>query len=207
MDAADMLATGAAVLLDVRPASDFEASHPQGATSVPLFRVMELATSAGGGVGKLLKFAACMANGVQPTGEGAWPPRNPVLRCLGRRRRELAQRARGASRRVLDPAELDPGFVEGVRAAAASGKKVLFACESGGSLSPTVNFSTGKASRSLKAAWKAASEGAVDYGQILHVELGVLGWYQSGLPMRGEGDFNAAAARGKTPNAAPTPRP
>ena len=98
--------------------------------------------------------------------------------------------------------------MEGVRAAAASGKKVLFACESGGSLSPTVNFSTsGKASRSLKAAWKAASEGAVDYGQILHVELGVLGWYQSGLPMRGEGDFNAAAARGKTPNAAPTPRP
>ena len=48
-------------------------------------------------------------------------------------------------------APLDPNtqFVQEV-AAAAGGKGVIFACEAGGTMRPTVNFAQGKASRSLQ---------------------------------------------------------
>jgi hypothetical protein len=50
----------------------------------------------------------------------------------------------------VDPIEANPEFMREVAALAAAGKGVIFACEVGGTMKPSVNFSEGKASRSLQ---------------------------------------------------------
>lgn len=47
-------------------------------------------------------------------------------------------------------------------------------CEAGGTLKPSVNFMTGKTSRSLKAAYRVLTEG--DAPGIAHLEGGMYGW-------------------------------
>jgi rhodanese-related sulfurtransferase len=64
-EAARMVDAGEAVLLDVRMADAHEEAHPAGAASVPAFRAIKPAD--GGGFGRLVKLAVCMANGVAAT--------------------------------------------------------------------------------------------------------------------------------------------
>lgn len=83
--------------------------------------------------------------------------------------------------------------------AAESGKKaVILACEAGGSMMATSTFPTGKASRSLKAAWKLLHTKTLPVEKVYHLEGGVIGWYQAGFPMNGEYDTSKAY---NTPNA------
>jgi hypothetical protein len=50
----------------------------------------------------------------------------------------------------------------------------------------------GKPSRSLQAAWKLISEGNLAAGDVAHLERGLYGWYQAGLPIDGECAGSAA---------------
>ncbi len=50
--------------------------------------------------------------------------------------------------------------------------------KAGGTLRPSVNFSEGKASRSLQACYKALAEGG--HTKVKHLERGIFGWYQVG---------------------------
>ena len=84
--------------------------------------------------------------------------------------------------------------------ATAGDKIVILACEAGGSSSATSTFPTGKASRSLKAAWKLLHNGTLPVERVLHLDGGVLAWYKAGLQMEGEYDASKA---GRTPNAVP----
>lgn len=111
--AAEMLESGQAVLLDVRLEEDHAEAHPKGAISVPAFRVIKMGQ---GGLSSMLKAVLMQANGVTPT-------------------------------------ETHPEFVDRARQVAAAGKTIIVACEAGGSLESSPSFPTGKASRSLKAAW------------------------------------------------------
>lgn len=88
---------------------------------------------------------------------------------------------------ICPPLQYNPRFLEQVAAAAAGGKAVILACEAGGTLTSSANFATGKASRSLKAAWKvgawvggggAAWQGGVREGRRDGERLALL----SGLP-------------------------
>ena len=62
-DAFDAVELGRAVLIDCRPAEDFEKAHPRGAVHVPAFVVMESPSSPG----EWAKWLACKANGVTCT--------------------------------------------------------------------------------------------------------------------------------------------
>ncbi|GBF99753.1 hypothetical protein Rsub_12528 [Raphidocelis subcapitata] len=97
----------------------------------------------------------------------------------------------------VDPIEANPEFVREVAALAASGKGVIFACEAGGTMKPSVNFSEGKASRSLQACYKALAQAGAS--KVKHLERGVFGWYQAELPFTGPytpelGRFPSAAS-------------
>lgn len=90
----------------------------------------------------------------------------------------------------------NPEFTAQVAAAAADGKAVILACEAGGSITASTSFATGKASRSLKAAWRVLYTQILPADKVMHLEGGVVAWYQAGLPMVGE--YNASNAY-KTP--------
>ena len=91
----------------------------------------------------------------------------------------------------------NPDLCSTAAAAAGADKAVIIACEAGGSSAATASFPTGKASRSLKAAWKLLHTGTLPAGRVYHQDGGVLAWYKSGLPMTGEYD---SAKAWNTPN-------
>eukprot|EP00879_Flechtneria_rotunda_P025443 GHRR01027040.1.p2 GENE.GHRR01027040.1~~GHRR01027040.1.p2 ORF type:complete len:144 (+),score=30.93 GHRR01027040.1:794-1225(+) len=70
--------------------------------------------------------------------------------------------------------------------AAAGGKKLITMCEAGGTMRQTVNFPTGKSSRSLQASYKLIKEGGLSADDVVHLERGVYGWYQASLPIVGQ---------------------
>jgi hypothetical protein len=59
-----------------------------------------------------------------------------------------------------DPIEPNPEFVLQVSKATEGGKGVIFACEAGGTMKPSVNFADGKASRSLQVRARCSSAAA-----------------------------------------------
>lgn len=99
----------------------------------------------------------------------------------------------------VTPVEENDEFLDDVRRVT-GGKGAIFACEAGGTMRPTPNFPAGKASRSLKGAWKVLAADAVS--EALHLDGGVYGWYQAGLPMVGDYDKSNL---GRTPNATVEP--
>jgi len=99
----------------------------------------------------------------------------------------------------VTPTEPNPDFGNATKAAVAgSDKAVIVACEAGGSSLATSTFPTGKPSRSLKAAWRLLHTGTLPADRMYHLDGGVLGWYNAGLPM--EGEYDTARAF-KSPNA------
>jgi len=92
----------------------------------------------------------------------------------------------------------NPDFIAAAKNAAGSDKAVIVACEAGGSSAATGTWKSGKASRSLKAAWKLLATDTLSADRVYHLESGVLGWYMAGMPMSGE--YNSARAF-KSPNA------
>jgi len=100
------------------------------------------------------------------------------------------------------PIEPNPKFSEQLRELAAAGKGIITVCESGGTMTSSVNFPQGKASRSLQAAYRALRENITD--KVAQLERGVYGWYMADLPMEGEykpdiGRTPMAAAEAKFP--------
>ncbi|KIZ02864.1 hypothetical protein MNEG_5098 [Monoraphidium neglectum] len=83
----------------------------------------------------------------------------------------------------VDPIEPNLEFVQQVVKVTEGGKGVIFACEAGGTLRPSINFPAGKASRSLQAVYKALVEGGPS--RVKHLDRGVYGWFQAGLPFDG----------------------
>ncbi|PSC70446.1 rhodanese-like domain-containing chloroplastic [Micractinium conductrix] len=81
-----------------------------------------------------------------------------------------------------------------IAAAAGEDKKVIVACEAGGTLVSSVHFPQGKVSRSLKAAWKVIDSGALPAGRVLHLEGGVFSWFRAGMPMAGDQQSPGRAA-------------
>lgn len=63
-EAASLLESGQAVLLDVRLEGDHEEAHPKGAISAPAFRVIKMGQA---GFSSMLKAVLMQANGVTPT--------------------------------------------------------------------------------------------------------------------------------------------
>ncbi|KAI3426298.1 hypothetical protein D9Q98_008671 [Chlorella vulgaris] len=109
----------------------------------------------------------------------------------------LACKANGVT-----PTKPNPDLPALIAKAAAGDKAVILACEAGGTLEPSVNFPTGKVSRSLKAAWKVVTNDALPASRVKHLEGGVFRWNAAGLPMVGEYDASNA---GKTPASAERP--
>eukprot|EP00798_Chlamydomonas_sp_ICE-L_P007495 gene7495-641_t len=92
----------------------------------------------------------------------------------------------------VTPIELNENFMEQLKEASKGDKGVIVACEAGGTLRPSTNFSMGKASRALK-------EGGMVNAK--HLDRGLYGWYQADLPFNG--DYRPEM--GRTPNAAQDP--
>lgn len=88
----------------------------------------------------------------------------------------------------VTPTEANPDFPTLAKEIAGSSKKLILACEQGGSLTPTTTFPTGKVSRSLKAAWRLIFNEALEAERVLHLDGGIKGWVQAGLPMIDERD-------------------
>eukprot|EP00199_Chlamydomonas_sp_CCMP681_P005500 CAMPEP_0119105680 /NCGR_PEP_ID=MMETSP1180-20130426/3583_1 /TAXON_ID=3052 ORGANISM="Chlamydomonas cf sp, Strain CCMP681" /NCGR_SAMPLE_ID=MMETSP1180 /ASSEMBLY_ACC=CAM_ASM_000741 /LENGTH=243 /DNA_ID=CAMNT_0007090803 /DNA_START=57 /DNA_END=788 /DNA_ORIENTATION=- len=98
--------------------------------------------------------------------------------------------------------EPNPDFTEQLRQASMQGKRgIITFCEAGGTLKPSTNFPFGKPSRSLQAAYRALAEGVTS--EVLHLERGVYGWYQSDLDFEGTGEYKPDI--GRTPSAAAEP--
>lgn len=99
----------------------------------------------------------------------------------------------------VKPVEENTEFLEDL-SRVSNGKGVILMCEAGGTTKPSPNFAAGKASRSLKAAWKAVTAGGMP---VKHMSGGVYGWYSADLPMFGDYDKSNL---GRTPNAAVEPK-
>lgn len=103
----------------------------------------------------------------------------------------------------VDPIDPNPNFGEQVDKLTEGGRKgLIFACEAGGTMRPSVNFPEGKASRSLQACYKAMEERGVS--RVKHLERGLFGWYQADLPFTGDytpeiGRFPSAAGEPVVP--------
>lgn len=66
--ALDMMNSGEAVLVDVRPKESYAEGHCKGAMNVPAFRVINMGDEQqGGGLTSMLRFAVMKFNGVTPT--------------------------------------------------------------------------------------------------------------------------------------------
>jgi hypothetical protein len=98
----------------------------------------------------------------------------------------------------VTPTEPNPDFLSQIKAAAGDDKAVILACEAGGTTDTYAGFPSGKASRSLKAAWRVLHYEAKAADQVYHLSTGVLGWYQAGLAFEGEYDPSKAY---RSPNA------
>lgn len=83
----------------------------------------------------------------------------------------------------VTPTEANPEFPDLAKGAAEGDKMLILVCEQGGSLAPTTTFPTGKVSRSLKAAWRLIYNGALPAEKVMHMEGGVRGWRDAGLPI------------------------
>lgn len=144
-EAAELLQTGDWVLLDVRRPDQHEEAHPEGALSVPMYRLLDMGKP---DFAKMMKAVAYAFNGVK---------------------------AIDSNNNFTNEA-----------VAAAPGKRFITMCEAGGTMKPTVNFPEGKASRSLQAAFKLMSEAGFSADDVVHLERGLYGWYQAGLPIKGD---------------------
>ncbi|GAX75789.1 hypothetical protein CEUSTIGMA_g3232.t1 [Chlamydomonas eustigma] len=100
----------------------------------------------------------------------------------------------------VKPIEPNPNIVQQLQEASEGGKKgLIMLCEAGGTMKPSVNFPQGKASRSLVASYRAYNEAGLT--NIMHLNRGLYGWFQAGLPFEGEYKPDV----GRTPNAASEP--
>ena len=127
--------------MDVRPKQIYEKSHPEGAKHAALFRKFDITKSS---FTSILRATALALNGVEAVEPN---PEFGEILC------EL-QAGCLACRRHLACAHQLPRMCAAVQdliAAAEGSKKVILACEAGGSLVPTTSFQYGKESRSLKA--------------------------------------------------------
>ena len=96
----------------------------------------------------------------------------------------------------VTPVKKNDDFMVDAKKASENGKKgLIFYCEAGGTLKPSMNFMYGKQSRSLQAMHEAMKAGL----KVGHLDGGIYSWYQEGLPMVGEYDEKNV---GRTPNAA-----
>lgn len=84
----------------------------------------------------------------------------------------------------------NPDFAAEVRAAkeAAGAKGVIFCCAYGGTLSASVNFPDGQASRSLLAVAKMVMEEGETAAGITHLRGGTPSWFRDGFPGEGEAE-------------------
>jgi len=65
--AKEMVESGKALLVDVRPPQSFEEKRAKGSVNVPAFRVIDVQADQGGGLTSMLRFAVMKFNGVTPT--------------------------------------------------------------------------------------------------------------------------------------------
>ena len=165
------------VLVDVRPAADYNKAHPEGAVNVQLFQRTNFAKPS---FASYLRAAALMANGVTPVRPFIpaprlaphWSPCFPELRVRARQAvchclSAIMQTDKGDSvsapsapsglhARRADAAgcaaqiEQNPDFVAEMAAAGGGAPGVILACEAGGVLDTSSSFPFGKESRSLK---------------------------------------------------------
>lgn len=94
----------------------------------------------------------------------------------------------------------NPDFVAEVRAAMAKAKAkgVIFCCAYGGTLTGSVNFPDGQASRSLLAVAKLVMEEKETAATVAHLRGGTPAWFKDGFP--GEGaDAEWDPKRGRMP--------
>jgi len=166
------------VLVDVRPAADYDKAHPEGAVNVQLFQRTNFAKPS---FASYLRAAALMANGVTPVRPFIPAPRlashwshcftelrvrarQNVCHCLYAKKQTdkadsvpapsapsglHARRAEAAG--CAAQIEQNPDFVTELAAAGGGGAPgVILACEAGGVLDPSSSFPFGKESRSLK---------------------------------------------------------
>lgn len=188
-EAAAMVEAGEAILLDVRLEEAHEEAHPEGAINAPAFRIIKNGDAAGGGgFSRVLKSLVLRVNGVTPTEVCLYVCQFSVTGIIWH-----------GCFTNNNCAQMHPEFPSMASMAAENGKKsVILACEAGGSMAATSTFPTGKASRSLKAAWKLLHTKTLPAEKVYHLEGGVIGWYQAGYPMNGDYDVTKAY---NTPNA------
>ena len=129
--------------MDVRPKHIYEKAHPVGAKNAALFRkfdVMNKPSFTG-----ILRATALALNGVEAVEPNPdFGEAGNLAVCL-RRGCPEAYAARRASY-----ARPSCSAVQEIVAAAGGKKKVIVACEAGGTLVPSASFQYGKESRSLK---------------------------------------------------------
>ena len=184
-EVAAAVAAGKAVVLDVRPRKKSSAATPAGALAVALYDAPDFSRP---------RCERGRAMGVVVGGgRGRRPTPSPLPSV------SMLLKAALLASMGVSPIEMCPTFaadVEAVLATAGAGGKTVFTlCETGGTLSPTVTFATGKSSRSLQAAFKLL-EGGKGVGGVGHVDGGLLAWAAAGLPVDGEYDGRDA---GRTP--------
>jgi rhodanese-related sulfurtransferase len=84
----------------------------------------------------------------------------------------------------VNPVEMSKEFDEDIKKFTDEGKGLIMMCEAGGTMRPSVNFSIGKSSRSLQAAFRAMNLGNI--GKVAHADRGLYGWFQADLPIQGD---------------------
>eukprot|EP00271_Cylindrocystis_brebissonii_P019449 TRINITY_DN590_c0_g1_i1.p1 TRINITY_DN590_c0_g1~~TRINITY_DN590_c0_g1_i1.p1 ORF type:complete len:228 (-),score=51.93 TRINITY_DN590_c0_g1_i1:406-1089(-) len=94
---------------------------------------------------------------------------------------DILRRAGFAFFGVFNGTELNPDFVKDVADLGLSkGSPLILACGNGGTMKPSQNFTDGKESRSLIAAYILTQEG---YTKVYHLEGGLGTWFREDLPV------------------------
>ena len=81
----------------------------------------------------------------------------------------------------------NPNFISDLAAATQGATQVIFACAGGGTLTASVNFPDGQASKSLLACVAVLqASGAARAGGVAHLKGGLASWFEADLPGAGE---------------------
>ena len=125
-EAAKLLETGDWVLLDVRRPDQYEEAHPEGALSVPMYRLLDMGKP---DFAKVQSARACTRKNV------TWPVAEAKqLRVWLQMMKAVAYAFNGV--KAIDS---NNNFTNEA-VAAAPGKRFITMCEAGGTMKPTVNF-------------------------------------------------------------------